>query len=68
MFVFTTEIKALVNGEIKTFAGPNISGVSYSDAQHYCEENGLGYCVVDGILNQEILEDGTVIKYDTWEN
>ncbi len=53
---YITEIKALspIDGEIKTFAGPEVPGISFSDAQSFCENNGLGYCKVIGELVAEI--------------
>lgn len=54
--MFVTEIKALSphTGEMKTWGGPNVPGISFSDAQNYRENNGLGYCKVIGILTSEI--------------
>jgi len=53
--IFTTIITALdKDGQIKTFVGPNVPGESFEDAQTYCDNNGLGYCQVDGILVEEI--------------
>lgn len=36
------------------YRGPNVPGISFEDAQRFCEENGLGYCHIDGILSKEI--------------
>lgn len=47
---YTTTIKAIIKGEVKTFCGPNVQGISFADAQDYCENNGLGYCTVTGVL------------------
>ncbi len=49
-----------LKGIMKTYLGPTVQGISYEDAQHYCENNGLGYCKVTGILVSEIdtKEDG----------
>lgn len=51
-FVFVTEIKALdpKTGELKTWAGPNVSGISFEHAQAFCDNNGMGYCKVVGRL------------------
>lgn len=50
MNLYITEIKA--NGKI--WCGPNVPGISYSDAEAYCQANGLGYCEVIGQLVAEI--------------
>ncbi|KAA5532672.1 hypothetical protein F0919_17990 [Taibaiella lutea] len=56
MSLYTTVIRAIspIDGELKTFLGPNVPGISISDAQNYCEKNELGYCKVDGKLIAEI--------------
>lgn len=53
---FTTIIKALnpIINQLMTYSGPIVEGISFEDAQNYCENNGLGYCKVDGILISEI--------------
>lgn len=58
---FLTEIKALhpITGEMKTWAGPNVQGISETQAQQWCIEN-LGYCKVVGELIAEIpCKEGT---------
>ena len=54
--IFTTSIKALdpLTGVMKTWCGPHVPGISFRDAERYCQENGLGYCKVTGILVAEI--------------
>jgi len=53
--IFTTIIQAIdKDGQLRTFVGPNVPGESYEDAQYHCDNNGLGYCRVDGILVEEI--------------
>lgn len=37
----------------RTWAGPNVPGVSQDDAQRYCDENGLGYCRILGEFIEE---------------
>jgi hypothetical protein len=68
MNLYITEIKALSphTGELKTYCGPEVPGISFADAQNYCENNGLGYCKVVGLLIAEIpCKEGT---YDPdWE-
>ncbi len=56
MKLYTTKIKAICpkDGELKTYAGPNVPGITFNDARQYCERNGLGYCEVDGELIAEI--------------
>ena len=53
--LFTTTIRAIdpKDGELKTYAGPNVPGISFNDARAYCQKNGLGYCEVEGILLNE---------------
>lgn len=67
--LYVTEIKALCpyTGEMKTYGGPEVPGISFADAQAYCENNGLGYCKVIGRLVAEIpCKDGT---YEPdWDN
>jgi hypothetical protein len=67
--LYVTEIKAIcpIYGFIKTYSGPNVPGISLSDAQYYCDTNGLGYCKVIGKLVAEIpCKDGT---YEPdWDN
>lgn len=56
MNLYITTIKAVspIDGELKSYEGPNVQGISFEDAQNYCENNGLGYCKVDGLLVAEI--------------
>lgn len=78
MKLYVTEIKAIKpsTGELKTYGGPNVPGISAEDAQNYCENNGLGYCKVLGELVCEIpCKEGTYeadfskqINYDTYNN
>ena len=75
---YVTEIKAIspVDGELKTYCGPEVPGISFSDAQAYCENNGLGYCKVIGELVAEIpCKPGThepdmskIVHYDSINN
>lgn len=55
MDLYVTEIQAISpkDGKLKQYCGPNVPGISFADAQEYCERNGLGYCKVIGILVQE---------------
>lgn len=56
MNTYATEIRAInpVTNELLTWSGPNIPGISFSDAEQYCQNNGLGYCKVIGLLLEEI--------------
>ncbi|MFA5243666.1 MAG: hypothetical protein WC380_00060 [Pedobacter sp.] len=61
MSIYTTIIQAIspTTGELTLYAGQNVPGISFADAQNFCERNGLGYCKVDGLLEAEIDEDGS---------
>ncbi len=62
MKTWVTEIKAMrpADGELITYGGPNVPGICKSDAEAYCERNGLGYCKVIGELVCEIpCKEGT---------
>ena len=61
--LFTTKIEAMKDGKLMTFIGPNVPGISFADAQAYCESHGLGYCRVVGRLIGEIDEDGNIKTY-----
>lgn len=66
MNLYTTEIRAIdpTDGELKTWCGPNIPAISFSDAKAYCQHNGLGYCKVTGKLVTEIgtkIENGRIV-------
>ena len=52
---WVTEIRAIdpVDGELKTWGGPNVPGLTFGMAEQYCREN-LGYCRVIGELVSEI--------------
>ena len=69
MNLYVTEIKALCphTGEMKTYCGQEVQGISLEDAQNYCDTNGLGYCKVIGLLVAEIpCKDGT--HEPDWDN
>lgn len=65
MTQFTTQIRAFdpTDGELKLWMGPNIPAVSFADARKYCDNNGLGYCEIIGILDCEI-DERTGMKTD----
>lgn len=69
MNLYTTTIKAICpnDGKLKNYSGPYVPGITYKDAENYCELNELGYCKVDGLLVSEIPCKEGSIKPD-WEN
>lgn len=54
--LWVTEITAIspITGDMTKYGGPDVPGISASDAQSYCENNGLGYCKVIGELVADI--------------
>ena len=80
MKLYTTILKAIdpKDGELKTWCGPNVPGISFEDARWYCDNNDLGYCEILGELVSEIgtkIENGKIvpdlknrIDYDTQNN
>ena len=54
--IFLTSILAIspLDGELTEFAGPDIEADSFDEAIEYCQENGLGYCKVEGELIEEV--------------
>ena len=66
--LFTTVIQAIdpTDNELKTWQGPTIEALSWSLAEQYLQENGLGYCKVNGVLHAEVDEStGETIDYHT---
>ena len=53
---FTTTIKAIdpKDGELKTFAGPNVKAISWKLAEKHLQLNELGYCEISGELVCEV--------------
>lgn len=68
MNLYTTQIQAIdfKDGQIKTWNGPNVPGLTQQHAEQYCEENGLGYCKVTGKLIA-IIEGKEKINYELSE-
>lgn len=66
--LYFTVIRAISpnDGQLKSYAGPHVPGISVEDAQAYCEHNGLGYCKVLGQLSVEIplKEDASGLDWD----
>jgi len=58
MKLFTTQIKAIDprDGKLKTYSGQHVPGLSFEDAEMYCQQNGLGYCKVTGELITEVYD------------
>ena len=66
MNLYATEIKALNphTGNLTVYAGPQVKGISFDDAQNYCDNN-IGYCKVVGLLIAEIsIENDIIIDYE----
>lgn len=63
MNIYTTIIRAIspTTGNLLAYSGPKIPGTSFENAQEYCENNGLGYCEVDGILLEVIPVETTEV-------
>lgn len=56
MKYWTTTIKAIdpKDGQLKKYSGQTVLGISFQDAENYCQNNGLGYLTVEGELIAEI--------------
>lgn len=56
MRAFETIIKAIspLDGEIHTYFGPTIKAPSKELAREFCDENGLGYCIIGDEVYSEI--------------
>ena len=55
MTLYTTILKAINSeGELRTFCGQHVEGLSMEDAQDRCQKEGLGYLIVTGELIAEI--------------
>lgn len=64
MYLFTSELRAIdpTDGELKLWQGPNIPAISLSMAESFCQQNGLGYLTITGILVKEIEVDSNLNK------
>lgn len=60
MAKFATTIKAIdpISGQICDFSGPVIEAKTWSEAETYCQENGLGYCKVTAIIRESPVLSG----------
>ena len=58
--IYVTLINAVdpKTGLLCHWVGPDIEAESFDDAVKYCQENGLGYCRVDGEKVGEMDFDG----------
>jgi hypothetical protein len=70
MTLYTTSILAIdpISMELTEYCGPHIPAISFDNAREYCDNNGLGYCFITGILVAEIDEKGNVVDYDNEKN
>lgn len=50
--MWVTQIRAIsqVDGELKVFDGPLVPGITRADAEQYCQDHGLDYVEVLGVL------------------
>lgn len=65
---WSTEISAHdpATGVLKIWCVPHVPGISLEDAQQYCNDHGMGYCKVCGLLIAEMptKEDGITPDWD----
>jgi hypothetical protein len=66
---YTTTIKAIdpFTGEMCTWGGPFIMAPSWALAQRWCQQNGLGYCLIDGELVAEIPTKKGTTNIPDWD-
>ena len=65
MAKFATTIRATdpITGEILTYSGPEVEAKTWSAAERYCQENGLGYCKVTAIIRESpVLSDADMAE------
>jgi hypothetical protein len=69
MNLYVTEIQALNphTKDLRIWSGPHVPGISFEDAQRYCDEN-LGYCKVVGKLVSEIPCKNGVLSEPDFDN
>jgi hypothetical protein len=69
MNLYATEIQALNphTKELRVWSGPHVKGISFEDAQRYCDGN-LGYCKVVGKLVAEIPCKNGVLSEPDFDN
>lgn len=68
--LYTTEIIAIdpLTGELTKYAGQYVPGISFKDAENYCQQNGLGYCKVIGVLISEVDMQGKETRFNIQYN
>lgn len=69
MNLYCTSVRAMcpITGDLRTFAGPNVPGISFEDARAYCNRNYLSFLSIDGALVSEIpVKEGTTCDAD-WD-
>lgn len=67
MNLYTTSLTAIrpSDKELIKYCGPHVPGISFADAQAYCERECMGYLTVTGKLVAEIdFESGERIDFD----
>jgi len=70
MKLWTTEFKAIcaLTGELKTYIGPNVSGINKEDAQQWCYENEGHLVVVGEFIAEVSFDDEVTIDYEIIQN
>lgn len=66
MKFWSTKIKAIcpIDGELKTFEGPHVPGLTKIAAQDFCNNNLLGFCeVTDLQVTRDIYTDDSPNAY-----
>jgi len=60
MLIWSTKIKAIdpLTGEMCIWGGPKIKAPSRKQAEEFCQENGLGYCEIDGLFITSLSDEG----------
>ena len=64
---YTTKIKAIdpLTGILTEYCGPFIPGISFEDAENYCQTNGLGYCEVVGkLIEMQSFDGNTIVNFE----
>lgn len=66
MKLWVTQLKAIDPrcGQLKTYAGPEVPGITLQHANLYCQENGFGYLEILGELVAEVETKENSIEID----
>jgi len=71
MFTYATKITALCSqtGHLVSFSGPLIRAISRDDAQRWCDNNGFGYCIVEGVIVSvtQFDDEGLIISQTNYD-